>query len=247
MSAQNKLIYGIRPVMELLHTTSSVKVVWFEQEKQHESLEEMKSLCRKKGIKSAIKSARYLDKLCSHSLHQGVAALYIPPELEIAFEKANSAPRSEWWLCLYLDQIQDPHNFGAIVRSAENFAVDQIFYPEHHNAPFNPVAFKTSAGAGIHNPPYKISSVSNMFDKFKTHSFEIVGALPEEGTLISETDFKKNMVLVIGNEGEGITGKIKKYCTAFVRIPAYGKVASLNASVSAGIMLYEIQRQRQKK
>jgi 23S rRNA (guanosine2251-2'-O)-methyltransferase len=244
MSAKDQLIFGIRPVWELLHSRGSIKEVWFDRDKQHPSLDEMKALCENNHIKWAEKTGRFIDKICHHSLHQGVAAFYIPAENEICFEKTNAQPRSGWWLCLYLDQIQDPHNFGAIVRSAENFLTDQIFYPEHRNAPFNEVAFKTSAGAGIHNPPYKVSSVSSLFEKFRAHSFEIVGTAPEAATPLSEMDFKKNMVLVIGNEGEGISDKIKKQCTSFVRIPTLGKVDSLNASVSAGIVLYAIQMHR---
>ena len=239
MSKNDKIVYGVRPVEELLLAGLPVKKVYFETDKTDTKFAPLRDRCLELQIPFEEKSARFLDKLCENTHHQGVMAFYIPLERQICFENPGYQPRTGWNLCLYLDGIQDPQNFGAIVRSAEFFGADQVFYPEHGNAPFTPVAQKTSAGGGIHNPPYKISSVSTLFEKVNTRNITVVGTDPYEGTSIEEMDFRRDLLLVIGSEGSGMNAKIRNYCHEWVKIPRIGKVESLNASVSAGILLYQ--------
>ncbi len=244
MSKKDVFVYGIRPVFEILHSCLSVKKVWVEENKIEDRRYELQKLCLNKNVELLEKSGRFLHKLSGQEFHQGLLASYVPKQSELCFESGN-APRTGAWLCLYLDRIQDPHNFGAIVRSAEFFAVDQIFYPEHQASPWNAVAMKASAGGGAHTPPFKVSSVTPFFEKLQAQGFQIVGALPDTFSLkAKEVDFKKDTILLIGHEGEGLSDKLKKYCTTFVQIPRLGQIESLNASVSTGILLYEIQSQR---
>lgn len=236
MSKIDKIVYGIRPVGELIRGESIIKKVWLE----HGKALDIKRECLENGIDVIEKSGRFLEKICSNSKHQGVVAKYVPKEREICFDKESYRPRLGNLLCLYLDRIQDPQNFGAIVRSAEFFGVDQIFYPEFENAPFNEVAMKASSGGGIHNPPYKISSISNFFQKVKEKNISIIGTKPLKGVNLKKFDFNKDVLLVIGNESSGISKKVEKYCDNFIKIPKLGNVDSLNASVSTGVMLYQI-------
>ena len=164
MSKKDVLVYGIRPVFEILNSRLTVKKVWLEQGKLPERLTELQELCLKKNVELLEKSGRFLQNLSGQEFHQGLLASYVPKQSELCFESGES-PRTGAWLCVYLDRIQDPHNFGAIVRSAEFFGSDQIFYPEHHASPWNEVAMKASAGAGAHNPPFKISSVTPFFEQ----------------------------------------------------------------------------------
>jgi 23S rRNA (guanosine2251-2'-O)-methyltransferase len=237
-------VYGIRPVFEILYSPLIVKKVWVEQGKIQDRRDELQKLCLDKNVELLEKSGRFLQKLCGQEFHQGLVASYIPKHSELCFE-SNTPPRTGAWLCLYLDRIQDSHNFGAIVRSAEFFAVDQIFYPEHNASPWNEVAMKASVGAGAHNAPFKVSSVTSFFEQVQSREFQIVGALPDTASIkMEDFNFKKDTLLLLGHEGEGVSEKLKKYCTAFVQIPRVGQIESLNVSVSAGVLLYEIQRQR---
>ena len=244
MSKKDVIVYGIRPVFEILNSNLTLKKVWVEQGKVEERKQELQDLCLKKNVELLEKSGRFLHNLCGQENHQGLVASYIPKQSELCFESSSTPRTGSSWLCVYLDRIQDPHNFGAIVRSSEFFGADQIFYPEHHAAPWNEVAMKASAGAGAHNPPFKVSAVTTFFEQLQARGFQIVGALPDAPMKAEAFDFTKDTVLLIGHEGEGLSEKLRKTCTAFVQIPQVGQIESLNASVSAGILLYEIQRQR---
>jgi len=241
MSKNEKILFGVRPTIELVKSDLQIKKIWIEQGKSLSKFEELIAICDQKQIEYGEKSFRYLAKLAGTDKHQGIIAIYTPLERAICFE-SNHPPRNKSFLCIYLDRIQDPQNFGAIIRSSEFFEVDQIFYPEHHGAPFNETAIKASSGAGIHNPPYKIGSITTLFEKFQDYDFNIIGTSVNSGKEIKDINLKKNTLLIIGNEHEGISEKIKKYCTAFVNIPVKGRIDSLNASVSAGIFLYQIQK-----
>lgn len=244
MSKNEQIIYGFRPVCELLKSKHEIKTVWFEQGKMNSKYSTLKECCVTKNVSSGEKSRRFLEKLSQSSFHQGIVAIYVPLEKKYCFEQQGNPPRNKFFLCIYLDCIQDPQNFGAILRSCEFFGADQVFYPKHHGAPFNPVAMKGSAGAGIHNPPYKISGITSFFETVRNKKFQIIGAHHFKGKSLYDVDFQQDTLLVIGNEGSGISDKVLKFCTDFVTIPLSGKIDSLNASVSAGIILYEIQKKR---
>jgi len=243
MSKNEKILFGVRPTIELVKSNLKIKKIWIEQGKSSSKFEDLIKICEQKKIAYGEKSFRYLAKLAGTDKHQGIIAIYTPLEKMICFE-SNEPPRNKYYLCVYLDRIQDPQNFGAIIRSSECFEVDQIFYPEHHGAPFNETALKASSGAGIHNPPYKVSSIPNLFAKFQEYNFNIIGSSTIKGDEIKDIDLQKNTLLIIGNEHEGISEKITKYCTSFVHIPIKGRVDSLNASVSAGILLHQIQSKK---
>ena len=244
MSRNESIAYGVRPVETLVESGLPIKKIYFEQGKADTKFQTLRDTCQAKNIPYDEKSLRFIEKLCGSPHHQGVMALYTPVERRLCFENPDYIPKTGWFLCLYLDGIQDPQNLGAIVRSAEFFGVDQIFYPEHHSASFNQVALKTSAGGGIYNPPYKVSSVSSLFGKFQERNFQIIGTDPDKGENLAQADFRTHAVVVIGSEGEGMSDRIRHYCTRYVNIERLGKVTSLNASVSAGVILYQIRTHR---
>lgn len=244
MNRNEKIVFGVRPVEELLNSEVAVKKIFFEQGKIETKFLDLKNICIERGISFIEKSFKFISKLSGSENNQGIMAIYTPLERSICFENSSYIPKTKSFLCLYLDGIQDPHNFGAIIRSAEFFGVDQIFYPDHNNSPLTSVAIKSSAGAIIHNPPYKIYSVSDLFNKFIEHNFQIIGTVIEASENIHEINFNKNTVIVIGSEGFGISDKIKKYCNVFATMPSFGKMNSLNASVFSGIILYQAQINR---
>ncbi|EKD27410.1 MAG: hypothetical protein ACD_79C00732G0003 [uncultured bacterium] len=244
MSKNEKIAYGMHPVEELVNSGLLVKRVYFSQDKKSEKFDELKNILQENKIPFTEKSDRFIEKLCGSPNHQGIIAMFTPQERELCFKNKNYTPRTGNFLCLYLDRIQDPHNFGAIVRTSEFFLVDQIFYPEHNNAPFNSVALKASAGGGFHNPPYRISSVTNFFENVASHDFQVIGTNPTEGKDFDEIDFTQNTLLIVGNEGEGISRKTTEYCTDFIKLPSESQIQSLNVSVFTGIILYHIYKQR---
>lgn len=242
MAKNERIAAGLQPVKELLKSGCPVKKVWFEKGKTDKYpviLSELQEKC----IPYGEKSARFLEKISDNKLNQGIIAIYTPLEKRICFE--HSAPkRGNHYLCLYLDRIQDPHNLGAIVRSADFFDVDQIFYPANKSAPFNATALKASAGGGIHTPPLKITSPRDTFQMCRDKGLTIVGTSPDAKNKLTDFNFKQDTLLIIGNEGEGVSKSIIKECDHLLKLPALGNVSSLNASVFTGLMLYQVRLNR---
>lgn len=143
-----------------------------------------------------------------------------------------------------LDGIVDPHNLGAIARSAECAGAAGIIITGRDSAPITPVAVKTSAGALEHLPIVKISSTAQTLDKLKETGFWVVGSDSDGDKLYDEKIYDAPIVVVVGSEGKGMHPATRKHCDIIVRIPLYGRITSLNASVAAALMLFEIARQR---
>jgi 23S rRNA (guanosine2251-2'-O)-methyltransferase len=244
MSSTDQFLYGYRAVRELLDSGNPVKQLWIEKGNVSPRKDALLDACRERGIPVREKTRRFLDKILKSERHQGIAATYVPRERRVCFE-SGTPPRTGAYLCLYLDRIQDPLNLGAIVRSAEFFGVDQVFYPHRRGAPFNAAAVKASAGAGAHQPPSRVLSPAGLFERFKRHGFHVVGTCPESGIPPERVDFSRDTVLVVGHEGDGISPRIRKYCDTFVRLAPLGHVASLNASAFTAVLLDRVRRFRQ--
>ncbi len=146
-----------------------------------------------------------------------------------------------------LDEITDPHNLGAIARTAECSGATGIILSERESAPITPTAIKISSGALEHLPVAKVSSFAQAFEVLKAEGFWIIGTDMQGEQVYTEFDFNRPVVIIIGSEGKGLRPSTLKHCDALLRIPIKGKVESLNASVSAGVVLYEIVRQRKVK
>jgi 23S rRNA (guanosine2251-2'-O)-methyltransferase len=185
---------------------------------------------------------RELDQVAGGVYHQGVAAW--APELSLAApDTVLSAPDL---LCVALDGIQDPQNFGAVVRSAVGFGATAIVWPEHASAPLTPATFRASAGAIEHATLCRVPSLSRFLDDARAVGTAIIGLSPEGSATLAELDLIGPLVIVIGAEHEGIASAVRKRCTGFVRLTLAGPVASLNASVAAGIALHAALVQRAK-
>jgi 23S rRNA (guanosine2251-2'-O)-methyltransferase len=176
---------------------------------------------------------------------QGVVALR---EIGISlplFQLVDDAfDQSEKPVLVLLDEIQDPHNLGSIARSAESAGAAGIIIPDSKSSPITPVAFKISAGALEYLPYSVIKSIPNTVKYLKERGFWLIGSSSEAEKLYSDNIYDAPIVLVIGNEGKGMRSYLQKDCDFMVNIPTKGKTESLNASVSAGIILFEIMRQR---
>lgn len=204
-----------------------------------------------KSIRLKTVSKKEIDKLTDRGVHQGIAArvkdmqtLSLDELIEKAEEKEKQTGKQA--LLVALDEIQDPHNVGAILRSADAAGASGIILCRHKGAGLTPAAIKTSAGAAYSVPVASVSSMAQALKKLKDYGYWIAGSDFDETSVdYRQGLYDRKLVLVIGNEGKGMSKSVKDTCDFKVHIPMHGQVQSLNASVAAGILLYEIQAARE--
>ncbi len=183
-------------------------------------------------------------KLSGGASHQGVAAIGACGEyVEIDDILAVSEKKGTKPFIIICDEIEDPHNLGAIIRTAETAGADGIIIPKRRSAGLNSTVFKTSAGAASYIPVARVSNLASAIDKLKEKGVWIYGT-DASGSDYTKNDFTGSCAIVIGSEGFGISKLIQKKCDFMIKLPMMGKINSLNASVAAGIFMYEILRQR---
>jgi 23S rRNA (guanosine2251-2'-O)-methyltransferase len=245
------LVIGKNPILEILKTTPKEfnKIILLKTLKPEPKLKEIVKLAEEHGIPKIFMNKYDFENFFnrnnkSEGISQGVIGFmkdfqYTPLHDIVKDIKDVKNP-----LILILDEITDPHNFGAIIRSAVCLGADGIVIPRHNSAEVNHTVIKTSSGAIKHIPIAKETNLSNSIKYLKQNGYWIVGTdLQTEKTLF-EMDLKMPIGLIIGSEGYGIRENLKNACDFIIRIPMTGKLDSLNASVSAGVILYEIFRQK---
>lgn len=183
----------------------------------------------------------YLDNLVD-GLHQGIVA-----EIEdFKYSNLDSVIRDrDNCKLIILDHLEDPHNFGAIIRTCEAAGIDGIIIPNKRSVEVNPTVIKTSVGAISNIPIIMVSNINMTIDNLKKEGFWIVGT-DMNGENYTSIDYSGKTAIVIGNEGNGMSDLVRKNCDFIASIPMIGKINSLNASVAAGIMIYEVVRQQMK-
>ncbi|MBE6839977.1 MAG: 23S rRNA (guanosine(2251)-2'-O)-methyltransferase RlmB [Ruminococcus sp.] len=236
------IIAGRNPVIEALKSDSDIDCIYICG--NGGSLGQIRKLAKDKNIvvKDALETK--LSQLANGASHQGVVAVgacgkYVTVEdiLEISRKKGTSP------FIIICDEIEDPHNLGAIIRTAESACADGIIIPKRRSASLNATVFKTSAGAASWLPVARVSNLANTIDFLKENGVWIYGT-DATGEDYSKTDLTGSIGLVIGSEGFGISRLIMKKCDFLLKLPMLGKITSLNASVAAGIFMYEAVRQR---
>lgn len=225
-------IIGINPVTEaLLNKETNIEKLELYKGLREETVRKIKELASKRNIKIF-----YTGKKIENS--QGVA-VYISKhdyyiDTEEAFSMLSSKDKS---IVLILDEIQDPRNFGAIIRSAEVFKVDLIIIPERNSVRINETVIKTSTGAIEYVNITKVVNLSETINKLKKLNYWVYGAAGEATLNYNDENFPEKIVLVLGNEGSGIRKKVREHCDKLIKIPMFGKINSLNVSVASGILL----------
>jgi 23S rRNA (guanosine2251-2'-O)-methyltransferase len=236
------IIAGRNPVIEALKSNSDIDCIYICG--NGGSLGQIRKLAKDMNIvvKDALETK--LSQLANGASHQGVVAVgacgkYVTVEdiLEISRKKGTSP------FIIICDEIEDPHNLGAIIRTAESAGADGIIIPKRRSASLNATVFKTSAGAASWLPVARVSNLANTIDFLKENGVWIYGT-DATGEDYSKTDLTGSIGLVIGSEGFGISRLIMKKCDFLLKLPMLGKITSLNASVAAGIFMYEAVRQR---
>ena len=199
------------------------------------------SLCRKKHIPFEICERKTLDQMSDHKNHQGVIAeteAYELYPLEALLKEENG-------LIVALDSLKDPQNLGTIVRTVDVVGADGIIYKKHNSVKVNATVAKVASGALEYVKIAEVVNLTAALKKLKEKGYWIVGAAGEAKQSYDTVDYKRNIVLVIGAEGEGISRLVKEECDYLVSIPNNGHIDSLNASVAAGVMLYQVLKDRQ--
>ena len=245
MPENDNLIIGRNPVREALRSGTPVDTVYIAQNSG--GLGEIIALAKEQGAVVKMTEEHKLTALAQGVTHQGViacaaAASYASLEdlLEVSAKKGTKP------FLIICDEIEDPHNLGAIIRTAETAGADGIIIPKRRSATLNPTVYKTSAGAASWLPVARVPNLGAAIDRLKKEGIWIYGT-DMNGSLYTETDFDGGGALVIGSEGYGMSRLVREKCDFLVKLPMMGKITSLNASVAAGIFMYEVVRQRSAK
>ena len=227
-------IYGRKPVLDTLDT--DIKIYKAYILKQNSKLvNKIINKLEEKNIEISFVDKRFFDKIDIN--HQGVMI-----EVE-SFKYESLDDLSDEKRLIILDQIEDPHNLGAIIRSAESFGFDGVVIPERRSASVTSTVYKTSAGAINNIKVYRVKNLTRFIKDLKDKGFWIYGLAGEADSSIDKADLTGKVGLVVGNEGSGISRLVRDNCDMLVNIPMLGRVNSLNASVAAGISMYELLRQ----
>ena len=238
------VIVGRNPVTEALRSGREIDKLLVAHGAAVGSTKAIIAKCREKGILIKEVAPQKLDFLSGGASHQGVALIVathkycsVDDILAVAAEK-NEAP-----FVIICDGIEDPHNLGAIIRTAEAWNVHGIIIPERRSASLNAVVSKSSAGALEYMRVARVTNLNNEIDRLKENGMWIYAA-DMDGESWCQTDYSGACGLVIGSEGRGVSRLVKEKCDRIISLPMQGKINSLNASVAAGILMYEITRQR---
>ena len=244
-STSMKLIFGIRPIIEAIRSGKEIEKILFQQGTGSKLMSELNDEIKKYKIPFQFVPAEKLNHLIKSRNHQGVIALLSPVTyrdiediLPTVFEKGEIP------LVLILDRITDVRNIGAISRSAECAAVHAMIVPSRGSAQINSDAIKASAGAIYQIPICRSENLKQTIDFLKSSGLQIISCTEKSDSTIYEMDFSLPTAIIFGSEEDGISEEYLKISDEKAKIPLYGKIESLNVSVSAGITLYEVVRQR---
>ena len=234
---------GIHAVLEALKADPGrVEKICVERGRQNFRIRELVALGRKHSVPVSFEEKAWLDRRSERAHHQGVIC-YIS-EAQVYTAEQILAQAGKPGLVLVLDNIEDPHNLGAILRSAEVAGTDGVFIPQRRSAPLSAAAIRASAGAVSHLKVARIGNTSRLLEQLKQEGYWIAGFAAESKRPIWELDLTVPTALVLGSEGSGLHRLVREKCDVLASIPMRGKVDSYNVSVAAGIALYEVLRQR---
>jgi 23S rRNA (guanosine2251-2'-O)-methyltransferase len=240
-------VAGRKPVIEALRNARPIDAILLLRGSRGAVVEEILQLAGVRKVRVKEVDKHELDALAVGTATQGVVAVLparAPADLTQILDSIRH--RNATGFLLILDQIEDPHNLGALVRTAECAGAHGVLIPRFHAAAVTPAVIKASAGATEHIPIAEVTNIVNTIRDLKQEGFWIVGLGAEGDRLYREPDFTVPVALVVGNEGRGIRRLVKEHCDFLVRIPLYGAVGSLNASVAGALVMYEVVRAREK-
>ncbi len=240
------MVAGRNAVMEALKGSRSVNKLMIANGSTEGSIKEIIAVAKEKGVNIQYWDRSKLDSIARGIRHQGVLAQVAPvqyAELEDILQVAKD--RNEPPFIVLLDELEDPHNLGAILRTADAAGVHGVLIPKHRSCPLSATVAKTSAGAVEHVPVARVGNLVQTIKKLKQEGLWVAAA-DMDGKDYYDTDLTGPLLLIIGSEGQGVGRLVKEQCDFVVRIPMVGKINSLNASVAGSILMYEAMKQRRK-
>mgnify|MGYP004581061183 FL=1 len=242
------LVEGRNAVIELLKSNKTIEQLFIANGKMEGSINKILGLAKDKGVIVKEVDRKKLDLMSETKAHQGVIAQITPFKYSTVDEILNYAKqKDEDPFIVILDELEDPHNLGSIVRTAELCGVHGIIIPKRRNDGVTATVYKASVGAIEYVKIAKVTNVNSTIDELKAKNIWVYGADINGEEYSYDTNFNGACAIVIGNEGKGISKLTKNKCDKLVKIPMIGKINSLNASVAGGIMMYEVLKGRIKK
>ncbi len=238
------VMYGVHVVEEALSAGETLRAIHISDERKRDPLlRKIIGEAKQRDIRVRFEDRAFFTQL-PFKAHQGIIAI-APPFQYASLDDVMSKRKPTSALFVLLDHLTDPHNVGAIVRSAECFGADAVILPERRSAGINATVRKAAAGAAQHIAIVRVSNINDAIRQIKKAGVWVAGAHAGESSVdVSEADFNRDIALVIGAEGEGLAQLVRRECDYLVRIPMRGVIESLNASVAAGVLMYEVVRQR---
>jgi 23S rRNA (guanosine2251-2'-O)-methyltransferase len=239
-------IAGKHSVLEALRSGRTINKIWLADNIQKQQLQPLLLAAKEQGIVVSHVDKRKLDQMTPGVQNQGVVAqiaAYEYVELDDLIRSARSTAQREP-LLLILDEIEDPHNLGSILRTADCAGVDGVIIPKRRSVGLNATVSKTSAGAVEYVPVARVTNIAQTVDRLKEEGIWIAGTDVTANLEVYEADFTVPLAIVIGNENKGVGRLIKEKCDFLVKLPMSGSINSLNASVAAALFMYEAVRQR---
>lgn len=240
---KDELVFGVNPVREVLRGERGVHELYVQSTATDHRLEKILEMARDRGVRVIRREREDLTRMCGSSHHQGMALKVAPfPYADLDDIVAAAGQGGSSGLLLVLDGIQDPHNLGALIRTAACAGANGVVIPKDRACGITPAAEKASAGAVETIPVSQVTNVVQALEALKKSGYWVYGITGEAETPLYSVSFSGNVAVVIGGEGEGIRPLVRKQCDVLVSIPQYGGVGSLNASVAGGIALFEVAR-----
>ena len=236
------IVYGVHAVTESLEANTGNKL-YIQDDLRGKNVDAIKALAAEKKVSISWTPKKTLSDMTGGAVHQGFVlrvSEFAYSELSVIMDKAELEENP---LVLILDGLNDPHNFGSILRTADATQVTGVIIPKHRAVGVTPVVAKTSTGAVEHIPIARVTNLSQTLDKLKEAGFWVFGT-DMDGTPSHKWHTAGKVALIIGNEGKGISANIKKQVDEMITIPMSGHVQSLNASVAAAVLMYEVYRNR---
>ncbi|MCS7202903.1 MAG: 23S rRNA (guanosine(2251)-2'-O)-methyltransferase RlmB [Thermodesulfovibrio sp.] len=236
-------IYGINPILEAFKVKDAVKEIYISRRRQSK-LTDILELSKRYGVSVKIVDNEFFKRF-DYESHQGVIAK-VKPKKTLTIQEALKIPedRNETAFYIVVDLVEDPQNFGAILRVADSVGAHAVVYQERHSVGLTPSVWKASAGAVWHINLVQINNIKYAIKYLKEKDIKIIGAEADSKHSFWDVDFTQPIALVVGSEAKGIRATVKALCDRIVKIPMKGKLNSLNVSVATAVLAYEVLRQR---
>ncbi|PYZ91837.1 23S rRNA (guanosine(2251)-2'-O)-methyltransferase RlmB [Salipaludibacillus keqinensis] len=245
MAEKEDFLIGKNPIIEALKGNHPINKIWVAEGSQKGQMNQIIDLSKQKKILVQTVPKKKLEQMVQSSNHQGVVAqiaAYEYKDISTLFD--NAAKKGESPFFLMLDELEDPHNLGSILRTADASGVHGVIIPQRRSVGLTSTVAKASAGAIEHVPVAKVTNLSKTMEELKKDGLWFIGTDARGQADYREVDVDMPVCLVIGSEGKGMSRLVKEKCDFLVQIPLMGKVTSLNASVAASLLMYEVLRRR---